>query len=103
MDISKEEYLLALDIVEEYHSQTKDKINFIERSSKYDILLFQQFCLPRIWPSLDAAITLYIDGTKCEFIEDIDFDKFATIRGVGVKSIYTIKNLLGRYKKTLYG
>lgn len=101
MEISREKYLLALDIVEEYHKQTIEKLDFIERSWKHDILLFQKYCLPKITTSLDNAITLYRIRTKCEFIEDIDFDKFATIRGVGVKSIYTIKNLLERYKKTL--
>jgi hypothetical protein len=99
--ITKEQYLEALETIDNYHKQLFDKVNFINNFGKVDIDNFLDWGFKLIQPSMYTAIVVYQSTTKAKFIEDIDFNKLLDYRMVGEKSIEALKVLIKRYKTTL--
>ena len=101
MDISKEEYLEALETIDTYHKQIMDKVNFISDYGKINIDNFLDWGIDILQPSMYTALVVYQTTTKAKFIEDIEFNKLMDYKNIGEKSIDNLKVLIKRYTTTL--
>ena len=95
--ISRDEYDKALSIVEEYHKQLKDKIDYIDSANKHDIHDFIGYCGDKLPPVIHTNIVLYKIRNECKYVEDIDINKFKEMRGNGIKAVSMVDNLIKKY------
>jgi DNA-directed RNA polymerase alpha subunit len=93
MNVTKEEYLSALEIVEKYHEQIlKDKraIEDVDKTLVIDWL-----------ETVNASVRLVNALTKgkpkpFEYIEDINAEKFLKVKRVGKNTLEELEDLLNR-------
>lgn len=93
--ISKEDYLIALSIVEQYHNRLKKYIELTESIEKTDVKSWVEDNRYKMTGLLRGSLLMHYKWGIIKYIEDIDVKQLSTFRNVGVKSVKEFIKLRG--------
>jgi hypothetical protein len=97
MDITIDEYISALEVVEKYHLQLKNKIVSIDIGSKHGIDRFLRESEGKITPVLMKALLKHKNTSGCLYVEDIDIQKISNSVGIGPASKRKLQLIINSY------
>lgn len=95
-EVSIDEYIAALRIVEQYHKQLKSSIFIVSSLSKHLIVDFIARC-GKLTPSMEFGLLRQKKISSCNYIEDLNFDEMESYPGLGKVSVEKLKQYINQY------
>lgn len=95
-EVSIDEYISALKIVERYHAQLRQDVFTANLLSKHLIVDFIAKC-NKLTASMTSGLLRQKRTLPCQYLEDLNFEEMKTYPGLGSVSIEKLKQYINKY------